>query len=75
MSTPASENPPSDLASPVMVENIGKRVNVFQYAVQEWQGNTKKAKTILQVLHFYFYINTTLILVNKINLYNYMKET
>ncbi|KAJ9583914.1 hypothetical protein L9F63_021746, partial [Diploptera punctata] len=49
MSTPASENPPSDLSSPLaMTENVGKKVNVFQYAVREWQGNTRKAKTILQ---------------------------
>ncbi|XP_069694471.1 serine-rich adhesin for platelets-like isoform X2 [Periplaneta americana] len=58
LSSPGSENLPSDMLSPVSdfgssglspeVENIGQRTNVFQYAVQEWQGKTKKAKTILQ---------------------------
>jgi hypothetical protein len=52
LSTPGSENPQSLSAFvlPPALENVGQRVNVFQYAVQEWQGNTKKAKTILQVI-------------------------
>lgn len=52
LSTPGSEIPQSlsAFAIPPMLENVGQRVNVSEYAVQEWQGNTKKARTILQVI-------------------------
>jgi hypothetical protein len=52
LSTPGSENLQSlsALGSPPALENIGQRVNVPLYAAQEWQGNTKKARTILQVI-------------------------
>ncbi|XP_023705471.1 uncharacterized protein LOC111863405 isoform X3 [Cryptotermes secundus] len=50
LSTPGSENLQSLSAfvAPAALENIGPRVVVSQYAAQEWQGNTKKAITILQ---------------------------
>lgn len=50
LSTPGSENPQSLSAFviPTALENVGQRVNVSEYAAQEWQGNTKKARTILQ---------------------------
>jgi len=52
LSTPGNENPLSlsTYAVPPTLENVGQRVNVSEYAAQEWQGNTKKAKTILQVI-------------------------
>jgi hypothetical protein len=51
LSTPGSENPQSLSAFvPPALQNVGQKVNVLQYAVQEWQGNTRKAKTILQVM-------------------------
>jgi hypothetical protein len=52
LSTPGSENTQSVSAFiiPPALENIGQRVNVSKYAAQEWQGNTKKARTILQVI-------------------------
>lgn len=52
LSTPGSENPQSlsAFAIPAALENVGQRVNVSEYAAQEWQGNTKKARTILQVI-------------------------
>jgi len=50
LSTPGNENPLSlsAFAIPPTLENVGQRVNVSEYAAQEWQGNTKKARTILQ---------------------------
>jgi hypothetical protein len=60
LSTPGSGNPwsPSTSALPVL-ENVGQKVNVLHYAAQEWQGNTRKAKTILQVI-----LNSSTILNN-----------
>jgi hypothetical protein len=63
LSTPGSENPQSlSAAVPPALENVGQKVNVLQYAVQEWQGNTRKAKTILQVI-----LNSSIILSNYCN--------
>lgn len=52
LSTPGNENPLSLSAFtiPPTLENVGQRVNVSEYAAQEWQGNTRKARTILQVI-------------------------
>lgn len=50
LSSPGNENPLSlcTFAMPPTLENVGQRVNVSEYAAMEWQGNTKKARTILQ---------------------------
>ncbi|PSN47887.1 hypothetical protein C0J52_01251 [Blattella germanica] len=48
-STPVSENALSDLMSPsVQIMNVGHQINLRQYAFREWQGDTVRAKTILQ---------------------------
>ncbi|KAK7862901.1 hypothetical protein R5R35_002453 [Gryllus longicercus] len=56
-STPMSDVPNSEAISPMsnfpistsnVTENVGPKVNIFEYAMREWQGHTKKAETILK---------------------------
>ncbi|XP_071438684.1 uncharacterized protein [Hetaerina americana] len=50
LSTPATENFQSDAFSSgeQLVKSVGDRVKVYEYALQEWQGQTRKAQTILK---------------------------
>ncbi|XP_046405805.1 uncharacterized protein LOC124170851 isoform X2 [Ischnura elegans] len=50
LSTPGTENFHSDAfsSSELPIKNIGERVKVYEYALQEWQGGTHKAQTILK---------------------------
>ncbi|XP_066995489.2 uncharacterized protein [Anabrus simplex] len=45
LTSPCSEPVPPEINS---VENIGHKLNIIEYASQEWKGKTRKAETILK---------------------------
>jgi hypothetical protein len=43
------EEASSSIASSAKQMNVGHRAELMQYAMQEWQGHTRRAETILKV--------------------------
>lgn len=54
--TPSMEEASASITSAVKQLNVGHRAKLMQYAMQEWQGHTRRAENILKVFYRMCYV-------------------